>query len=73
MTTTVTQPLRLLKLKQVMAMTGLARSTVYKYFSCQQFPKPVQLGARNVAWVEQEIQDWIAQKIALRDQLSHPE
>jgi len=31
------------------------------------FPKSVSLGVRSVAWVESEVQDWILDKIALRD------
>ncbi len=59
--------MRLIKLKEVMDCTGLARSTIYKYISEQAFPKPVPLGERAVAWVESEIQDWILEKVALRD------
>ncbi|MFD1008945.1 helix-turn-helix transcriptional regulator [Oceanisphaera ostreae] len=60
--------MRLIKLKEVMGSTGLARSTIYKYISNDTFPKPVNLGARAVAWVEEEIQDWILERIAQRDE-----
>lgn len=59
--------MRLLKLKDVMHTTGLARSTVYKYINDGNFPKPLSLGERNVAWLESEIQDWILEKIEQRD------
>ena len=59
--------MRLIKLKDVTSLTGLARSTIYKYISEERFPKPVSLGERIVAWVEEEIQDWILEKIAERD------
>ncbi|TKB51819.1 AlpA family transcriptional regulator [Ferrimonas aestuarii] len=59
--------MRLIKLKDVMYTTGLARSTVYKYMNEGNFPKPVSLGERNVAWLESEIQDWILEKIEQRD------
>lgn len=62
-----TSSLRLLRLRQVMSITGLARSTVYKYCSENNFPKPIQLGKRNVAWVESEVQKWIEHKIGVRD------
>ena len=58
---------QLLKLRQVMAMTCLARSTVYMYCADNRFPKPIQLGKRNVAWVKSEVQDWIEQKVEQRD------
>jgi len=59
--------MKLIKLKTVMDCTGLARSTVYKFIAEGRFPKPVKLGARMVAWVEEEVEDWILSKISLRD------
>ena len=59
--------MRLIKLKEVMNCTGLARSTIYKYISESAFPKPVPLGERAVAWVEDEIHEWILERIAQRD------
>jgi len=58
---------RLIRLKVVMAMTGLSRSGIYKYISEDRFPQCVNLGARAVAWVEHEIQQWISQRIEHRD------
>jgi prophage regulatory protein len=49
-----------LRLPQVMAQTGLCRSAVY---ALDGFPKPVKLGGRAVAWLESEIQSWIAKTI----------
>lgn len=51
-----------------MDSTGLARSTVYKFIAEGRFPKPVKLGARMVAWVESEVQEWIGEKLKLRDE-----
>jgi prophage regulatory protein len=31
------------------------------------FPKPVKLGARAVAWVESEVEEWILARIEERD------
>ncbi|HEY0924186.1 AlpA family transcriptional regulator [Rheinheimera pacifica] len=59
--------MKLMKLKAVMECTGLARSTVYKFIAEERFPKPVKLGARMVAWVEGEIQQWILERIGERD------
>ncbi|MBM7456371.1 prophage regulatory protein [Oceanisphaera litoralis] len=62
--------MKLIKIKDVMDYTGLARSTIYKFISEDTFPKPVPLGERAVAWVENEIQDWIIDRIAQRDKLN---
>ncbi|RPH13130.1 MAG: AlpA family transcriptional regulator [Alteromonadaceae bacterium TMED7] len=53
-----------------MHTTGLARSTVYKYIADGNFPKPVSLGERNVAWIEGEITEWILEKIEQRDSIT---
>ncbi|BAJ01311.1 AlpA family transcriptional regulator [Shewanella violacea] len=62
--------MRLIKLHEVMSSTGLARSTIYKYLEEGCFPKSVSLGARAVAWVESEVQEWILSKIEERDEQS---
>ncbi|GGM23607.1 helix-turn-helix transcriptional regulator [Pseudomonas asuensis] len=59
--------MRIIRLKEVMETTGLARSTVYKYISEGIFPKPVSLGERCVGWVESEVQEWILARIEERD------
>jgi len=59
--------MRILRLRDVMEKTGLARSTVYKYIEAGTFPKPIDLGGRSVGWVDEEINDWILEKINQRD------
>lgn len=58
--------MRIIRLKAVMAMTGLARSTVYKYIALGEFPKPVRLGGRSVGWLEEEVCQWIRSKVEAR-------
>lgn len=60
--------MKFIRLNDVKAATGLARSTVYKYVKQGIFPAPVSLGGRSVAWVEVEVQAWIAERIRERDQ-----
>ncbi|WP_259196435.1 MULTISPECIES: AlpA family transcriptional regulator [unclassified Pseudomonas] len=61
--------MKIIRLKQVCEVTGLARSTVYKFIGEGIFPKPVPLGDRCVGWLESEVYDWILSKIQERDQL----
>ena len=61
--------MRIIRLREVMERTGLARSTVYKYVEDGIFPKSVPLGGRAVGWVEQEVEDWIVARIEERDRL----
>ncbi|GLR34498.1 helix-turn-helix transcriptional regulator [Shewanella decolorationis] len=63
----MTPNIKLIRIKDVIETTGLARSTIYKYVDKGIFPKAVTLGRRSIAWVESEVQEWILERIALRD------
>ncbi|MBF4376377.1 AlpA family transcriptional regulator [Vibrio anguillarum] len=58
--------IRLIRFREVLTMTGLSRSSLYRFIEENQFPTQVQLGGRAVAWVEGEVQEWIAQRITNR-------
>lgn len=57
---------RLLRLNEVKQRTGLSKSSIYNQIADATFPEPVPIGARAVAWVEDEIQEWINNRIAER-------
>jgi prophage regulatory protein len=54
---------RLIRLKEVMAMTGKARSTIYADMANNKFPHSIHIGARSVAWLESDISNWIEQML----------
>lgn len=54
---------RLLRLDGVKERTGLSRSLIYQLVGEGRFPEQIHLGARSVAWIEAEVEDWIRQKI----------
>lgn len=54
---------RLIRLPEVMSRVGLGRSTIYRWMSEGKFPKPVQLGGHAVAWVEEEVEAWVVNKL----------
>jgi prophage regulatory protein len=60
-------PIRLLRLPQVMDVVGLSRSTIYALQEEGHFPKSVKLATRAVGWVETEIQAWLAERIRRRE------
>ncbi|EQD26471.1 Prophage CP4-57 regulatory [mine drainage metagenome] len=62
-----TTTLCLLRLADVSAKTGLARSTIHDAIRAGTFPRPVPLGSRTVAWSSAEIEQWISARIAARD------
>lgn len=59
----IREALAILRRKQVEARTGLSRSTIYLRISEGTFPKPVNLGARAVGWLEAEIDGWLASRV----------
>ena len=50
---------KLLRRPEVEARTGLARSTIYDWMKRREFPPPVRLGARLVAWRESDLDAWL--------------
>lgn len=63
-----------LRLPEVKQKTGLSRSSIYaksnpksKLYD-ETFPKPIKLGVNTSGWIEQEINDWIYQRIQLSRQ-----
>ncbi|EQD33414.1 Prophage CP4-57 regulatory, partial [mine drainage metagenome] len=59
---------RLLRRDEVEHQTGLRRSTLYDAIRAGTFPRPVPLTATARAWRSDEVEAWIAAKIAARDQ-----
>ena len=50
-------------------MTGLGRSTIYDLMAKGQFPRPVKLTGRAVAWPESEVAAWLESRKAERPSL----
>ncbi|MFC6053696.1 hypothetical protein A6M14_03740 [Acinetobacter sp. Ac_877] len=61
------QNLRLIRRKEVQAKTGYGPSSIYAEMAKGRFPKPVVLSERRVAWIESEVNEWIAERIASRN------
>jgi prophage regulatory protein len=54
---------RILRRPSVQSRTGLSRSSIYLNISKGTFPKPINLGARSVGWLESDIDNWIDARI----------
>lgn len=61
--TTNNAPNRLIKLPEVKRLTSLSTSEIYRRLEAKAFPSQIKLGAKSVAWLEHEINDWIAEQI----------
>ena len=57
------QEIKLLRLPQVLDITGLKRSTLYNLISQGKFDKGVKISERCKAWDSQKINDWIQSKL----------
>lgn len=47
-----------LRMRSVMKITGLGRSTIYRLIANHEFPSPVRLTSRAVAWRSSDINAW---------------
>ena len=54
-----TMTTRMIRLAELLARTGLSRSTLYRLEAEGQFPRRVKLGKRSVAWRESQLVEWI--------------
>ncbi len=52
-----------LRIKQLKLLTGFSRSWIYDAIRRGDFPAPISIGARAVAWTENSIINWQAQRI----------
>ena len=46
-----------------MRRTGYGKAWIYVLISRNEFPKPVKIGSRSIAFVESEIDRWVLSKI----------
>jgi prophage regulatory protein len=58
---------RLIKLPEVLKMSGLSRTALYERIRAGDFPTPVKLSERSVAWLQSEVNAWIEDKVLARD------
>ena len=76
---TKTKP-RLIRLPEVLSRTGYGRTTIYRKMEDGSFPSSVKLDgppkdpeafdSRAVAWIEDEVEQWIESRIEERDSVS---
>ncbi|MFZ0747286.1 MAG: AlpA family phage regulatory protein [Terracidiphilus sp.] len=57
---------KFVRLPDVKGQTGLSRSSIYAKIATGSFPTAVPIGIRAVAWIEEEVQEWIRKQIKKR-------
>lgn len=64
---------RILRLRDVINLTGLSRSTIYAEIAKTSFPRQVQLtGSRSVGWHASDISRWIETRQSQATPPRHP-
>ena len=68
---------RFIRLPEVLSRTGYGRTTIYRKMEDGSFPKSIKLGGaptdpckfdcRAIAWIEEEVEQWIDSRIDERD------
>lgn len=61
------KPKRIIRIAETVKLTGIPKSSIYALLKEGKFPRPIQLSTRCVGFVEEEVQVWIAARIADRD------
>lgn len=51
--------MKILRLPEVVIVTGLSRPTIYRLMLAGRFPNRRLLGIKCVGWVAEEIQSWL--------------
>lgn len=62
----------LLKRPDVRKRTTLSDSALYRLIEKGEFPRPINLGPRAVAWIEEEVNAWINSRIEASRELQRP-
>ncbi len=65
-----TKPLKIIRIKQVKALTGFSKSYIYELAKKDLFPKSLKLvkGGTAVGWLESDIFQWISDCIANQEE-----
>ena len=58
--------MKIIKLHDVKKLTKFSISTIYRLASQGKFPKPIKLAERSSGWLEQEVIDYIEERIKRR-------
>lgn len=54
----------ILRISDVERSTGLKRSTIYAFCKQKKFPSPIKLGSRSSGFLQSEVNQWKAERIA---------
>lgn len=53
---------KLYRSRELKQLLGLPLSTIYDWMKRGEFPKPIKIGKRAVAWKKEDIDRWLKEK-----------
>ncbi len=59
---------QVIKLPEVLAIVKCSKAKVYSEIKKGSFPRPIKLGDRAVAWLMDDVREWLDQRIKLSKQ-----
>lgn len=59
--------MRLVRERERAAKTGVPKSSWRELMAAGKAPMPVRIGPQAVAWVESELDEWIAERVRARE------
>ncbi len=59
---------KIMRIAAVVETTGIPKSSIWDKISRNEFPAPIPLGKKAVGWLESDLIEWQAARIAERDQ-----
>ena len=60
--------MKIIRRAEVRSRVGYSDMHLYRLERAGQFPKRIPLGPHSVGWLEEEIENWISEKLAARDE-----
>ena len=57
---------RILRWREVAPIIGCSRMTIARVEKAGTFPQRIRIGNGSVGWLEHEVENWLAQRMAVR-------
>ncbi len=63
---------RILRIRDVVSICGLSPTSLWRRERAGHFPKKIDLGGGSKGWLENEIYQWVEDRVAARDENQTP-
>lgn len=55
--------MQVLRIKDIMELLGVSRSTVWRWSKQRDFPSKIQLGGNTVGWFQKDLFAWLESRV----------